>query len=178
MLARIAKGDQQAVDALLPLVYEELRGLAEGQLRKERAGHTLQTTALVHEAYLQLVGNTPSEWKDRPHFLAIAARAMRQVLVNHALAKKASKRGGGRQRIALDEALEHFEQRSIDLLALHEALKRLSELDPQHGELVELRFFGGVTMEEIAQMRNQPLRTLERQWNLARAWLRREVDRA
>jgi RNA polymerase sigma factor (TIGR02999 family) len=178
LLGQVARGDQEAVNALLPLVYDQLRTLAQRQLREERAGHTLQTTALVHEAYLHLVGHNSFQWKDRGHFLAIASRAMRQVLVNHAIGKRAQKRGGQHERVDLDEALEVFERRSIDLISLDEALKRLASIDQDQARLVELRFFGGLTIEEVSEVMQVPVRTLEREWAMARAWLRREIERA
>ena len=135
-------GDDTAAARLLPLVYDELRALAEGYLRHERPDHTLQPTALVHEAYLRMVDQTQATWQDRAHFVAIAARAMRQILVNHAFAHATQKRGGGRRRLSIDDAVAATPDRSVDLLALDEALQRLSQVDPQKAELVELRFFG------------------------------------
>jgi RNA polymerase sigma-70 factor, ECF subfamily len=175
VLGAVRDGDENAVDALLPLVYSELRSIADAYLRRERPGHTLEPTALVHEAYARLVGSENLDWKDRAHFIAIAARSMRQILVNHALAKNAEKRGGGQHRLSLDEALAVFEDRSIDLLALDEALKKLSDLDPEQARVVELRFFGGLTVPEAAEALGVSVRTVERDWTMARAWLRREL---
>jgi RNA polymerase sigma-70 factor, ECF subfamily len=176
MLRAAAAGDSNAVNQLLPVVYEELRAVAEAQLRHERTGHTHQPTALVHEAYVRLVGDRGLEWNDRVHFLALAARSMRQILVNHALARRAAKRGGGAQRIELDDAVALFEQRSPDLVALDEALGTLATLDPRQAKLVELRFFGGLSVEDAANVLGLTKRTAEREWATARAWLRREVS--
>ena len=177
LLSEIRQGDSNAAERLLPLVYEELRGLAGRLMRSERAGHTLQPTALVHEAYLRLVGADVG-WQGRSHFIGVAARAMRQILVNHALARRAEKRGGGHSPVSLelDEAVSAFETRSIDLIALDEALKTLAEIDPDQCKIVECRFFAGLTMIEIANLTERPLRSVEQDWSMARAWLRRQLD--
>src|SRR5262249_31683920 len=143
----------------------------------ERAHHTLQPTALIHEAWLRMLGERSSEWNDRAHFLALAARAMRQVLIDHARRRDAGKRGGGEQRLALDAALEVYARRGPDLLVLEEALARLEQLDPQLGRIVELRFFGGASNEEAAVGLGVSTRTIERGWKTAQAWLRAELDR-
>ncbi|MBK8268779.1 MAG: sigma-70 family RNA polymerase sigma factor [Planctomycetes bacterium] len=177
LLTEIRQGDANAAERLLPLVYEELRTLAGRLMRSERTGHTLQPTALVHEAYLRLVGADVG-WQGRSHFVGVAARAMRQILVNHALARRAEKRGGGRTPVSLelDDAVVAFESRSIDLIALDEALKKLGEVDPDQCRIVECRFFVGMTMIEIAELTERPLRSVEQDWSMARAWLRRQLD--
>jgi RNA polymerase sigma factor (TIGR02999 family) len=175
ILAAASEGDPAAAQELLPLVYDELREVAGRQLRSERIGHTLQTTALVHEAYLKLIDQSRVQWQGRAHFLAVAATAMRRILVNHAKARGRIKRGGDAARVPLDDALESFQQRSIDLEALDEALGRLSEIDPDQGRIVELRFFGGLSVEETAKVLDISPRTVHREWDLARAWLRGEV---
>jgi RNA polymerase sigma factor (TIGR02999 family) len=177
LLASVADGDERAVDELLPLVYEQLHGLAERHLRGERPGHTLQPTALVHEVYLKLVGSPGARWRNRAHFVAIATRAMRQVLVTHALRRRTAKRGGRRNAVALDDAVALFEERSTDLLALDEALTKLAQIDAQQSRIVELRFFGGLTVAETAEVTGVPTRTVEREWTVARAWLRREIEK-
>lgn len=179
-LCAASGGDAAAAADLLPVVYDELRQLAGRMLRRERAGHTLQPTALAHEAFIKLIDQTRVEWKGRIHFLAVAATAMRRILVNHAKTRGRIKRGGpgadGR-RVPLDDALESFEQRAVDLEALDEALNRLAELDPQQTRLVELRFFGGMTAEEAADVLGISVRTAHREWDTAKAWLRGEVSK-
>lgn len=177
LLQRSAEGDELAFEELLPLVYEELRRLASKHLARERSGHTLQTTALVHEAWLKLIGEEQRNYADRNHFLAIAAMAMRRVLMKHAAKKNALKRGGDRQRedTAVLESVAVFETRAQDLLALDESLKRLEELDPQMAKVVELRFFGGLKVSEAAVVLGVSERTVERHWRLARAWLRDDM---
>lgn len=177
MLAAASGGDRASADALLSRVYDELRALASGQMRFERRGHTLQTTALVHEAYLKLVDLSRVEWRGRAHFLAAASTAMRRILINHAKERRRLKRGGSAERVPLDEALASFEQRAIDLEALDEALERLAELDSQQARVVEMRFFGGMTVDEIAEVLGASPRTINREWELARAWLRGQVSR-
>ena len=168
--------DRQSLDSLLPLVYQELRRLAAGYLRRERAGYTLQPTALVNEAYLRLLKDRPDRWQNRAHFCAIAAHSMRQILIERARARGAQKRGGARARVTLDEALVAGGERSIDLVALDEALERLAALDPDQARLVELRFFGGLTVEETAEAMNISPATVKRHWTVARAWLAREME--
>lgn len=172
----MTEGDRSGqVADLLPAVYTELRQVADRLMRRERREHTLQPTALVHEAYLKLARQDRFRWHDREHFVAIAARAMRQVLVNHAESRGAQKRGSGWQRVDLDRWMVLFEERSTDVLALDEALIRLSEIDESAAEVVEVRFFGGLTMEETARVLGRSKRSIERDWAFARAWLRREL---
>ena len=170
------------VAELMPLVYDELRKLAAGYLRRERPGQTLQATALVHEAFVRLSEENAQPWKNRTHFLAIAALSMRQILVQRARARHAEKRGGDPERIALDESLlaDPASQgaNAIDLLALDEALTRLAAFDAQQAKVVELRYFGGLTVEETAEAMALSPATVKRYWTLARAWLRREIDPA
>jgi RNA polymerase sigma-70 factor (ECF subfamily) len=175
ILVAAGAGDSRAADELLPLVYEELRAMAARHLKGERAGHTLQPTALVHEAYLKLVDQTRVQWQGRSHFLAVAATAMRRILVNHAKAHGRQKRGGDAQRVPLDRALESFQERAIDLEALDEALQRLAGIDAAQARIVELRFFGGLTVEETAEVLATSARTVHREWTLAKAWLHGEV---
>jgi len=177
ILRRAGRGDRAAVEELLPLVYDELRGIARAAVGREAPGHTLQATALVNEAWIRLFGPAGLEWEDRAHFLAIAARSMRQVLVDHARRKKAGKRGGGAERVALDEALAQYERDGTDLLALSEALDRLVAVDERRGRVVELRFFCGLTIDETARALDVAPKTAEADWYLARAWLRRELGR-
>jgi RNA polymerase sigma factor (TIGR02999 family) len=176
LLEEFAAGDAEALDRLFPLVYDELQRVAHGQMHRERAGHTLDTTALVHEAYLKLVRHPPRvQWQSRIHFYAVAARAMRQILVNHARARGRAKRGGDATQISLDEAVVMPEARSEELIALDEALKRLEAMDARQSRVVELRYFGGLTIEETAQVLNVAVVTVKRDWTTARAWLYREV---
>ncbi len=170
------KGERQSVDTLLPLVYQELRRLAASYLRRERPGQTLQPTALVHEAYLRLLKDNPERWQNRAHFCAIAAHSMRQILIERARARGALKRGGLRPRVTLDEGLLGGPERSIDLVALDEALERLAAFDPEQARLVELRFFGGLTVEETADAMGSSPATVKRHWAVARAWLARELE--
>ena len=175
---RLANGDIAAGDELLPLVYEELRRLAERQMGSEAAGHTLQPTALVHEAWLRLIGDLESGPADRRQFFGLAAHVMRNVLVDHARARRAAKRGGSRAREPLDQALVVYEDRAHNIVALDEALEQLAQVDAQLVELIELRFFGGLTNIETAAALNMPLRTCERGWATARAWLRAAMNEA
>jgi RNA polymerase sigma-70 factor, ECF subfamily len=176
LLEEFAGGDAGALDRLFPLVYEELQRVAHGQMHRERADHTLDTTALVHEAYLKLVRHPPRvDWQSRIHFFAVAARAMRQILVNHARARGRAKRGGDATQISLDEAVVMPEARAEELLALDEALERLQAMDARQSRVVELRYFGGLTIEEAAQVLNVSVVTVKRDWTTARAWLYREV---
>jgi RNA polymerase sigma factor (TIGR02999 family) len=168
--------DRQSVDSLLPLVYQELRRLAASYLRRERPGQTLQPTALVNEAYLRLLKDRPDRWQNRAHFCAIAAHSMRQILIERARARGARKRGGERVRVTLDEGLVAGADRAIDLVALDEALERLALLDPEQARLIELRFFGGLTIEETAEAMAISPATVKRHWTIARAWLARELE--
>jgi len=174
-LRDLSSGDTSAADRLMPLVYTELRQIAQGCLRNERPGHTLQPTALVHEVFLKLVDQTRVNYRGRTHFLALSAQAMRRILVDHARAKARDKRGGGRPRIELDESLTVSARRDEDLLALDEALEKLAKLDPRQAKIVELRFFGGMTVEEVAEALDVSKRTVESEWTMVRAWLRREL---
>jgi RNA polymerase sigma factor (TIGR02999 family) len=175
LLADCAQGDRQAVEKLFPIVYDELRALAARQLGRERRDHTLQATALVNEAYLELVEQREQRWQDHAHFLCIAATAMRRILIHHAEARAALKRGGDRKRTQLFEVASPFEEQDENLLALDEALARLERLDPRKSRLVELRFFAGASEEQAARVLGTSLRTVQRDWRLAKAWLRREV---
>lgn len=177
LLDRARAGDEAAKAAVLPAVYDELRRLANGRMRQERAGHTLEPTALVHEAYIRLVGHE-GNWSGRAHFFGAAAEIMRRVLVDHARGHRAAKRGAGADRTPLDATIVAFEHQPTGLLDLEEALQRLTDMDPQQARIVELRFFGGLTVEEIADLIDASVSTVERRWRLARAWLLRELDRA
>lgn len=171
-------GNAEAVNLLMPLVYEELRRQASRYLRKERAGHTLQTTALIHEAYLRLVGVERIKWQNRAHFYAIASTAMRRILVDHAREKNREKRGGPQQNLPLEEAfIQPADAKSVDLVELDEALGRLAELDPRQSKVVELRYFGGFTNDEVAEILGVSNATVRLDWNLARAWLLQELKR-
>ena len=177
LLIRLTDGDDGALGDLLPLVYGELRRLAAGYLRRERAGHTLQPTALVHEAYLRLVDQSQVRWQNRAHFLGVAAQMMRRILVDHARGQQAEKRGGDFQKLSLDENIDVSGERASDLVALDEALERLAELDPQKSRVVELRFFGGLSVEETAEVLGVSAPTVKRQWRMAKAWLYGQVSR-
>ena len=176
MLSALVAGDQQESHRLLTLVYDDLRRLARWYLQREPAGHTLQPTALVNEAFLKLIDQTKVDWRGRSHFFAVGAQAMRRILVNHAKSKKRIKRGGGAKRVPLDEPLAVSVDSDDDVLALDEALKRLAELDARQAKLVELRFFGGLSVEETAEVLGVSKRTVEREWTACRAWLRRELS--
>lgn len=175
LLERWGGGDRSALDDLTPLVLGELRQLAAAYLRRERPGHTLQATALVNEAYLRLVGQKQGRWQGRKHFYGIAARLMRQVLVEHARRHGAEKRGGGRAAVSLAHADEIAGSPVVDILDVHEALERLAAFDSQQARVVELRFFGGLSIEEAAEALGVGHATVEREWALARAWLRKEL---
>jgi RNA polymerase sigma factor (TIGR02999 family) len=175
LLVAWGDGDQAARDELMPLVYEELRRLAHQCLRRERPGHTLQTSALLNEAYLRLVDQKNIHWQDRSHFFGIAARLMRQVLVDYARKRRYAKRGGDARRVSLDEAMIASEERAADVVALDDALKSLAEIDPRQSQIVELRFFGGLSIEETAEVLAVSPGTVMRDWTLAKAWLRRAV---
>ena len=177
ILAAIEQGDVRAVDELFPLVYQELRQLAAQRMSKESPGQTLQATALVHEAYLRLVGSEGQSWSSRGHFFSAAAEAMRRILVENARRKRRIRRGGDRRRIDLDEASISVVGPSDDLIALDEALEKLSNEDKVSADLVKLRFFAGLTMEQAAEILGLPGRTADRTWSYARAWLNREVSK-
>jgi len=182
LVERAQAGDSAAAEELMPVVYDELRRIAGAYMKRERPGQTIQPTALVHEAYLRLLKDKKQDWQGRTHFLAIAATSMRQILIERARAKHAEKRGGDRQRITLEEgALADRDEGAsggdvvLDLLAIDEALDRLAEIDPQQARVVELRFFGGLTIEETATAIDVSPATVKRHWTMAKAWLRREV---
>jgi RNA polymerase sigma factor (TIGR02999 family) len=176
LLLAWSDGDKQALDRLVPLVYDELRRLARNYMRKERAGQTLQTTALIHEAYLRLIDADRVQWRNRAHFFGIAARLMRQILVARARERGCQKRGGGAEHVSLDEAMVIDERLDEDLVALDEALGELSQFDARTAQVVEMRFFGGLTEEEIAAALDVSTKTVRRDWRLARSWLRRKLS--
>lgn len=175
VLQRISGGDPGAVDRLLPLVYDELRALARRELRRERSDHTLQPTALVHEAYLELARLDRLEWRDRAHFFGAAAGTMRRVLVSHARRKRAEKRGGGAKAVPLENVVLAARERPEDVLALDEALARLADLDSRQAQVVECRFFAGMSVPETAEALGISPATVKRDWTAARAWLNREL---
>jgi len=177
LLAKWRAGDQEALDALVPLVYNELRKAAHRYLRNERPAHTLQSTALVHEAYLRLRRQEVKEFENRAHFLAISAQLMRQILVEYARGRNAAKRNAG-YRVMLDDTLNLFKARSVDLVALDDALKELARLDPRQSRVVELRFFGGLSTEETAAVLGISSATVKRDWSTARIWLRHQMTRS
>jgi len=168
-------GDEAALEKLFPLVQPELHRLAHHYMRRERAGHTLQTTAIINEAYLRLIDNTKPSWQNRSHFVAAAAQLMRRIMVDHARERLSLKRGGGALKVTLDEAAFVTESRSDELLALDEALEGLAALDPRKSQIVELRYFGGLTIEETAEFLKLSQRTVEREWTMAKAWLYRAL---
>jgi len=176
LLLASSEGDKAALDALMPAVYDELRRLAQKYLSRERANHTLQTTALVHEAYLRLIDQKAVNWQNRAQFFGIAAQMMRRILINHANQRQAQKREGSATRISLDDAISFFEKRELDLLALNEALNELAALDSQQAQIVEMRFFGGLTTEEIAEVLGVSAATTKRDWDSAKLWLRRQLS--
>jgi RNA polymerase sigma factor (TIGR02999 family) len=183
LLAAWAAGDQSALDALLPIVYAELHRQAKRAMRRESSGHTLQTTALVHEAYLRLVDQRRAHWRNRAQFFGVAAQLMRRILVDYARSRQAAKRGGGARQITLTHAgaagampaEAPADDPAVEVLALHEALTRLAEMDPDQGRLVELRYFGGLSIQETAVVLDVSPATVKREWSVARAWLRREL---
>lgn len=175
LLTRARGGDAAAAAELLPIVYEELRALAACYLRRERGEHTLQPTALVHEAFVRLVDQVRIEWRDRAHFFRTAAQAMRRVLVDHARARDAAKRGGGCRRVVLDDEVAPQARPQVDLLELDDLLTRLAALNERHAQVIELRFFGGMTIDETAAALGVSTTTVEDDWAVARAWLRRHM---
>jgi RNA polymerase sigma factor (TIGR02999 family) len=177
LLANWSQGDQGALDKLMPLVYGELRRLASSHLRRERSNHTLQSTALVHEAFMRLVNQQDVQWRNRAHFYAIAAQMIRRILVDYARSQHAEKRGSGAVKLALDDAMAVPQQTDMDLLGLNDALDRLAELDARQSRIVELRFFAGLSIEETAEVMNLSPASIKREWNTARAWLFREMTR-
>ena len=175
LLLDLKNGNLQAFDQLTPLVYNELRQIASRYLRKERKGHTIQTTDLVHEAYLRLIDEAYFSWENRAHFFAVAARAMRQLLIESARKRKAKKRGGGAVNLSLDEGAMMAQQKSEEIIALEEALQKLEKLDERMTRIVELRYFSGLTIEETATVLSISPATVKREWNTARAWLAKEL---
>lgn len=175
LLKEAGDGNRAALDELLPLVYDELRRVAQRQLAGERPNHTLQATALVNEAYLRLIEQHSVDWRNRAHFFSIAAEMMRRILVNHAINRKAQKRGAGETRLSLDEAVSFSNEREIDLVLLDEGLKRLAQFDPDQARIVELRFFGGLTVEEVADVMGVSEITIKREWRAAKAWLQSQL---
>ena len=171
-----SKGDEAALDALIPAVYQELRRMANYYLRGENAGHSLQPTALVHEAYLRLIDQTKVDWQNRAHFFGVAAQMMRRILVDHAKAKHRAKRGGTATKVSLDETVNLSDERAAELVALDDALKVLDELDERKSRIVELRYFGGLTVDETAQVLGVSDKTVMRDWSLAKAWLYQQLS--
>lgn len=171
-----SKGNKEALDQLVPLVYDELRRQAARYLRREQVGHTLQTTALIHEAYLRLVDQRSVHWQNRAQFFGIAGQMMRRILVDHARTKKRAKRGGSDIRVSLDQAVAISSKKDLDIVALDEALGRLEEIDPQQSRIVELRFFSGLSVEETAAVLGISAATVKRDWSVAKAWLHREIS--
>lgn len=178
LLSACSDGEEEAFDRLIPLVYADLKAIAHRRLRSERAGHTLDTTAVVHEAYLQLINQATATWRDRAHFFAVASRVIRHVLIDYARRRDAAKRGGGRLQVPLREAMTGHEPRTVDILALDEALTELAEHDERMARVVECRFFGGMTMAETAAAVDVSQRTAERDWTRARAHLYRMLDQS
>ena len=176
LLIQVKNGNGDAQSKLIPLVYAELRRIAARYMRGERPGHSLQATALVHEAYLRLAGQKEMSWQNRAHFFGVAANIMRRILVDHARAKQAKKRGGSEQKVSIDEAVLVQPDPPQDFLALDEALDRLAKRDPRQSRIVELRFFGGLSEEETAEVLGISLRTVKRDWKVARAWLYQQVN--
>lgn len=176
LLAAVSAGDRQALEKLMPIVYDELRNHAAHLMQRERSGHSLQPTALVNEAFLRLVQQERVQWTGRAHFFAVASKLMRRVLVEHARKRLAEKRGGGADRIALEDGLGLSVGRDADVLAVDAALLRLAEVDPRQAEIVTLRFFGGLSVEEVAVVMNMSKRAVEAEWTMIKAWLRRELS--
>ena len=177
LLIAWGNGDREALDKLVPLVYDELRRIARRYMEREPAGHTLQTTALVNEAYLRLIEQKGMKWQNRAHFFAISAQLMRRILVSMARARHANKRGGDARQVSLDEALVISEERAAELVALDEAMNELAALDPRRSRVVELRYFGGLSVEETAEVLKISPDTVMREWRRAKAWLYAELNR-
>jgi len=175
LLAELAKGNEEAASKLIPLVYSELHRLAAGYMRRERGDHTLQPTALVHEAYLKLVEQRSVDWQSRSHFFGIAAQVMRRILVDYARGHLREKRGGGKRPVPMEEALAFAPEQSLEIVRLDEALERLTKRDPRQGKIVELRFFGGLTVEQTAELLGISPKTVKRDWSMAKAWLHGEL---
>lgn len=176
LLLQASAGDEKAVDTLFERVYAELRGLARNYIKDERPDHTLQATALVHEAYVRLVGLEQIEWQNRAQFFSIAAQVMRHILVDHARRHSAEKRGSGERKLSLDDAVSFAEERDVNLVALDDALKTLAELDREQSRIVELRFFGGLSIAEIASVLDVSETTVSRKWNTAKLWLYDQIS--
>ncbi len=172
LLKNAQNGDRESLDRLLPMIYDELRRVAANQLRRERDEHTLQATALVHEAYLRLLEQREVNWQNRAHFFSIAAEMMRRILVNYAVQRSAQKRGDGATRLALEDAVSFSDEKDFDLVALDDALKQLAKYDEIQAQIVELRFFGGLTIEETAAALDISDSTVKREWRMAKAWLK------
>jgi len=177
LLIAWGNGDREALDKLVPLVYDELRRIARRYMEREPAGHTLQTTALVNEAYLRLIEQKGMKWQNRAHFFAISAQLMRRILVSMARARHANKRGGDARQVSLDEALVVSEERAAELVALDEAMNELAALDPRRSRVVELRYFGGLSVEETAEVLKISPETVMREWKRAKAWLYTQLNR-
>ncbi len=175
LLSKLAAGDRSAAEALVPFVYDELRRRAAGLMRRERAGHTLEPTALVHEAFVQLIHQERVDWQGRAHFFAVASQLMRRILVDHARTRLRAKRGGHATRISLDEGLGLSIERDADVVALDDALARLAEVDPRQADIVVMRFYGGLSVDEVAAVLDLSKRTIEAEWTMIKAWLRREL---
>ncbi|MEQ1603336.1 MAG: sigma-70 family RNA polymerase sigma factor [Pyrinomonadaceae bacterium] len=178
LLADWSEGDEVALEQLMPLVYDELRRLARGYMRRQPSGHTFQTTELIHEAYLKLAKNDAQNWKNRAHFFGVAAKAMRHILVDYSRAKHSQKRGGWQERVTLTEMTANSSDSSKDMIALDDALNDLAELDQRKSRVVELRYFGGLSNEEIAAVLQVSIDTVKRDWRFARNWLLRELANA
>ena len=178
LLVDWGKGNKAALDRVIPLVYQELRRLAHRQMRRERTGDTFQTTALINEAYLRLVDYARVRPRDRAHFFAIAAQAMRRILIERARGRRSAKRGSGAQQVSLDEVTDVSKERAADLVALDEALTKLALIDPRKAQIVELKYFGGMTIEEVAEVVEVSTPTVEREWHTAKIWLHREISRS
>ena len=176
LVHQYASGDKDALDRLLPLVYSQLRRIAQAHLRDERPGHTLQPTALVHEMYARLAGENPPDLRDRVHFLSVAAHVMRQILIDHARTKYAQKRGGRQEKLSLDEAREACMEKPVIMIRVDDALNELARIDARKAQLVEMRFFGGLTAEESAAVLDIPVNTVRQQLRVAQAWLQRELN--
>lgn len=176
LLRAAYSGDEAAASQLLPLVYEELRRRAAGMMRREGEAHTLQPTALVHEAYLRMIRQENVDWQSRAHFYALSSKMMRRVLVDHARSGARQKRGGDQVKISLDDGLQLSVARDPDVLALDDALERLAELDPRQAQIVEMRFFGGLTVAEVAEVLGISKRSVEAEWTMIKAWIRRELS--
>jgi RNA polymerase sigma factor (TIGR02999 family) len=176
LLSKWRNGDRAAFDSLFSLVYDELRAIASSYMSHERTNHTLQTTALVNEAYIKLVRQPDALWENRVYFFAIAAKIMRQILIDHARTRSYAKRGGGAVKLSLDETATLSDQRADELVALDEALQKLEEIDPRKSQVVELRFFGGLTIPETAEFLNVSRNTITRDWEMARAWLYQQIS--